>query len=206
MKHTRVKICGITNIEDAHLAVELGTDALGFIFVPDTPRFVQDFDLIASILSSIPPFVTAVAVCSSIAQVPDLSLFHAVQIYSPQDSSIPQGVKLIRAVRVKDEGSLDEIAGVLEQERPHALLLDAYHAGALGGTGAAFNWELATRVIDTFHTPTILAGGLTPENVAMAVSTVHPYAVDVSSGVELAPGKKDPAKLRDFIANVRAVG
>ncbi len=205
MTHTRIKICGITNMEDARLAVELGADALGFIFVPDTPRFVQDFGLIASILSSIPPFVTAVAVCSSTAQVPDLSLFQAVQIYSPISSSIPQGMKLIRAVRVKDEGSLNEIASILQHDHPHTLLLDAYHAGALGGTGATFNWGLATRVIDTFHTPIILAGGLTPDNVALAVSTVRPFAVDVSSGVERAPGKKDPARLRDFIANVRAV-
>lgn len=200
---TRIKICGITNREDAEAAVEFGADALGFIFVPDTPRYVGD--RAAELTRDLPPFIARVAVCADAEQARAVPTeFDTLQLYSGETDR--PGARFIRAFRIRDASSLDEIALMLASahSRPQALQLDAYHPGKLGGSGVAFNWDLAIEAKGRFGPPIVLAGGLTPENVAEAVRAVRPYAVDVSSGVEAEPGRKDHTKLRNFIEAIRA--
>ena len=199
---TRVKICGITNQEDAQFAVEAGADALGFILVPGTPRYVGNRPDVLAIARSI-PFVAAVAVVSDPASVnaEALEAFSAVQFY---EGSMPERrMSRIRALRVRDESVLDEIAA-LEGEC-EGFVLDAYHPAKLGGSGETFDWDLAREAVSRSSRPIILAGGLTPENVAGAVAAVRPFAVDVSSGVETEPGRKDPAKVLAFVHAVRVI-
>ena len=203
----RIKICGITNRDDARAAVDYGADALGFIFVPETPRYVGDKPEIGAILEELPPFVTPVAVCKAFDQAPDPMLlpFHTVQFYRhdlPDAAQIAHR-RLVPAFRIQDVSSLDAIAAFLTLHRPHAILLDAYHKDRLGGSGETFNWDLALEAKARFAIPLILAGGLTPDNVGDAIAAVRPYAVDVSSGVEAEPGRKDHARLRAFIRAVR---
>ena len=201
---TRIKICGITSRDDALLAVEQGADALGFIFVPQTPRFVGERGDIAELLRSLPPFVTRTAVCTTAETLPVglLDSLDAVQFYSP-DFPYVAGKVMVQSFRIKDAGSLDPIEEALRIRRPQGIHLDTYHQDKMGGSGETFNWELALMVKARFDLPLILSGGLTPENVAEAITRVRPYAVDVSSGVEAAPGRKDPARLRAFFQAVR---
>ena len=210
---TRVKICGITNVEDARAAVDYGADALGFIFVPDTPRYIGGDFRLTSLLADIPPFVAKVAVCMSPGQIvesPELMEFNAAQFYQ-EDGFMEAigGQQWIYACRIKNESSLTEIILTEEKSRvhplkhSHALLLDTYHKDKLGGSGETFNWDLAVEAKKRFNLPIILAGGLTADNVEEAIAKVQPYAVDVSSGVEAEPGRKDHAKLRAFIRAVR---
>lgn len=203
---TRVKICGITNIDDAHAAIDYGAHALGFIFVPSTPRYVGDCADFLDELHLLPPYVSRVAVCANPDAVPGdwLSELDTIQFYARAwDWRKHPGKRWIQAFRIRDESSLDEIATALKRAQPHALLLDAYHPDKLGGSGETFKWELACEAKARFQMPILLAGGLTPENVAEAVAAVRPYAVDVSSGVEAEPGRKDHAKLRAFIRAVQ---
>lgn len=201
---TRIKICGITSRDDALLAVEQGVDALGFIFVPQTPRFVGERGDIAELLRSLPPFVTRTAVCTTAETLPVglLDSLDAVQFYSP-DFPYVAGKVMVQSFRIKDAGSLDPIEEALRIRSPQGIHLDTYHQDKMGGSGETFNWELALMVKARFDLPLILSGGLTPENVAEAITRVRPYAVDVSSGVEAAPGRKDPARLRAFFQAVR---
>jgi phosphoribosylanthranilate isomerase len=203
---TRVKICGITNAEDAQAAIAYGADALGFNFVPSTPRYIGENSQALAILLDLPPFVSRVAVCTQTDTVPAESLpyFDCIQYYAPggQAGALP-GQRHIPAFRIQDARSLDAIAAAIQDHRPHALLLDAYHPDKLGGSGATFDWELAREAKARFGLPVILAGGLTPENVAEALAAVQPFGVDVSSGVEAEPGRKDPAKLKAFLRAVR---
>jgi phosphoribosylanthranilate isomerase len=200
---TRIKICGITNREDALLAVEQGADALGFIFVPQTPRFVGEWEDLVELLRSLPPFVTRTAVCTT-AEMPVALLdgLDAVQFYSPDFPSVP-GKVMVQSFRIKDAGSLDLMEETLRARRPRAIHLDTYHKDKMGGSGETFNWELAVEAKARFDLPLILSGGLTPENVAEAITRVRPYAVDVSSGVEAELGRKDPARVRAFCQAVR---
>jgi len=201
---TRVKICGITNMGDAMAAVDLGANALGFILVPDTPRYVGENPDIVSVLQHIPPFVTRVAVCR---QVEDLSeklaaYFDAVQYYSGSSWHGAWAKKqAMQAIRVRDQRSLDSVDW--RTITANAVVLDAYHPEMLGGTGNTVDWELALQARQRCEQPLVLAGGLTPENVADAIRAVRPYAVDVSSGVESEPGVKDIDKLRRYIRAVR---
>jgi phosphoribosylanthranilate isomerase len=201
---TRIKICGITNREDALVAVEQGADALGFIFVPHTPRFVGEREDLAELLRSLPPFVTRTAVCTTAETLPVdlLDWLDAVQFYSPDFPSVP-GKVMVQSFRIKDAGSLDLMEEALRVRRPQAIHLDTYHKDKMGGSGETFNWELAVEAKARFDLPLILSGGLTPENVAEAITAIRPYAVDVSSGVEAAPGRKDPARVRAFCQAVR---
>ncbi len=201
---TRIKICGVTNREDALLAVEQGADALGFIFVPQTPRFVGEREDLEEMLRSVPPFVTRTAVCTTAATLPVglLDSLETVQFYSPDFPSVP-GKVMVQSFRIKDAGSLDLIEEALRNRRPQAIHLDTYHKDKMGGSGEMFNWELALEAKARFDLPLILSGGLTPENVAEVIAKVRPYAVDVSSGVEAAPGRKDPARIRAFCQSVR---
>ena len=201
---TRVKICGITRWEDARLAVELGAAALGFNFYPPSPRYVDPAAAHAIILK-LPPLVTAVGVFANepddahVARVTRESGVTTVQLhgprYPPLDGALA-GFPRIRAVVVK-EGFRPEL---LREFGGGTFLLDTFDAKLPGGTGKPFDWALA-REANRFGT-IILAGGLTPENVGQAIRMVRPFAVDVASGVEAAPGKKDPKKMRAFFAAV----
>ena len=197
---TKVKICGITRIEDALQALACGADALGFVFYEKSPRCVQPEEA-RRIIKQLPPFATCVGLFvnadgETVRETVAHCALDAVQYHGdePAEACSKAPVKVIKALRVKDASSLDQH----ESYKVSALLLDAWCADAYGGTGKTFNWEIAARVAQ--QRPVILAGGLTPENVAEAVSVVHPYAVDVSSGVEAYPGQKDPEKVAAFIA------
>ena len=201
---TRVKICGITRWEDAQLAVRLGAAALGFNFYPPSPRYLDPAAARAIILK-LPPMVTPVGIFANesdgerVAQVAGESRVTAVQLHGPPFPPWERalaGYRLIRGVGVR-EGFQAEMLRGLEGD---ALLLDTYDPTLPGGTGKSFPWALA-REANRFGT-IILAGGLTPENVEQAIREVRPFAVDVASGVESAPGVKDPAKLRAFFAAV----
>ncbi|MFC1716268.1 phosphoribosylanthranilate isomerase [Candidatus Poribacteria bacterium] len=205
----KIKVCGITNSEDAHAAVDLGADALGFIFVPNTPRYVEP-QTVERIISELPPFITTVGVfadappetVSEIIQICDLN---AAQLHGSETPSYCNTiatrcrVPVIKAFRIKDQNSLS----LIPEYEVSAYLLDTYVKGKKGGTGEIFNWDLAKEAKE--YGRIIIAGGLTPENVAQAIRHVEPYAVDVSSGVESKPGKKDHAKVRAFIENIRAL-
>ena len=197
---TRVKICGITNPDDLRAAVEAGADAIGFIRVPESPRFVPD-DLFHALVQATPPFVTTVAVVRRPSDATN-SATDCVQYYEEGESpALPK--RRIRAFRVRGEESLMEVENYAGAEAVHAYHLDAYHPGMLGGAGERFDWNLARRITEIAAKPIVLAGGLTPDNVVEAIRQVQPYAVDVSTGVEISPGRKDHAKLRTFIAAVR---
>jgi phosphoribosylanthranilate isomerase len=196
----RVKICGITNLEDALLAAELGADALGFIFYARSPRHVAP-ETAREIIAQLPPFVAAVGVFvdESAAVVQELAAqagLDWVQLHGQESPEYCRnlGRKVIKAFRIQDEGSLHLLAGY--QGAAQALLLDTYKKGQMGGTGEIFDWHVA-REAKKYGT-IILAGGLNPGNVAQAIATAGPAAVDAASGTEAAPGKKDPAKLRAF--------
>jgi phosphoribosylanthranilate isomerase len=199
----RVKICGITNLEDARAAVDAGAHALGFIFFHGSPRYIAP-EKAAEIIPALPPFISSVGVFvddthNNIARIVEMTGLTAVQLHGNEtpDSCARVSTKVIKAFRVKDAGSLNE----LSRYKACAFLLDSYVPGQQGGTGARFNWDLAVEA-KRLGTPIILAGGLTPENVGDAVAKVQPYGVDVSSGVESSPGRKDHEKVREFIRRV----
>ena len=205
---TRIKICGITNQEDARAAVDYGADALGFVLIPESPRFIMPHAA-KKIAWELPPFIQTVVLvkeCQEEAFSFDLwdAGFSALQFYEGDCTTTVSGtMACIRAFQMRDESSLAEIEAHFKFLTFNAILLDAYHKDKLGGSGETFNWDLAVEAKKRFDVPIILAGGLTPENVAEAIATVQPYAVDVSSGVEAEPGRKDHAKLRAFIRAVR---
>ena len=202
---TRVKICGITRVEDALAAAEAGADAIGLVFVETSPRCVSA-ERARAITAALPPFITVVGlfvdapaarVREVLGQVPlDLLQFHGRE--SPEDCQ-QYGYPYIRAVRMAPGADLSAEARRYAQAA--GLLLDAYDPQLAGGTGATFDWA---RVPRDLNKPVILAGGLTPENVGRAIQAVRPYAVDVSSGVEQSKGIKDAAKIAAFIRNVEA--
>ena len=201
---TRVKICGITRWEDAQLAVELGAAALGFNFYPPSPRYIDPAAARAIILK-LAPLVTAVGIFADewdgehVARIARESRVRVVQLHGPQFPRLSGALEdfpRIRGVAVREGFQpvmLSELVG-------DAFLLDAFDPELLGGTGKTFNWALA-REANRYGT-IILAGGLTPENVGQAIREVRPFAVDVASGVESAPGRKDAGKLRAFFQEV----
>jgi phosphoribosylanthranilate isomerase len=200
----KVKICGITNKADAHAAVESGADVLGFVFCPDSQRCV-DLDAAAGIIRGLPPFVVKAGVFVDAKEdfveraVNECGLnllqFHG---HESPDYCLQFGVMSMKAFRIRDAGSLEQIPAY----KTDAWLLDAWSPARPGGTGQAFNWDLAIQA-NQLGRRIFLAGGLTPENVGEAVRKVQPYAVDVSSGVESAPGKKDHRKLKAFLDAAR---
>ena len=199
----RVKICGITSVEDALQAVEAGADALGFVFHEKSPRSVSP-EQAAMIIRALPPFVQAVglfvnAEIDLVNAMAELCRLDLVQLHGEEPPEFCGLVarRVIKAFRVKDVTSLDLIGNY----RVAGYLLDAWLPDTYGGTGTTFNWEIA-KLAGEFG-PIILAGGLTPCNVRSAVEAVAPYGVDVSSGVESAPGKKDPEKVREFIGRAK---
>ncbi|MHB9110532.1 MAG: phosphoribosylanthranilate isomerase [Armatimonadota bacterium] len=196
----RIKICGITNTEDARLAVDLGADALGFIFYAKSPRCVTPAAA-REIIADLPPFVTPVAVVVDEPDVPAL-LAHtgcrAAQVHAGARIVTPS-YPLIRAIPL---ATREDLAPLRDPAGACAFLLDAKVKGMHGGTGRTVDWTLA-REAATFGPPIILAGGLNPENVADAIRIAQPYAVDLNSGVEAGPGKKDPERLRAAFAAIR---
>jgi phosphoribosylanthranilate isomerase len=203
---TQVKICGVTNVADGLVAAEAGADLIGLMFYEQSPRHVT-LARAAEISRALPRFLIRVGVF--VNPSPDLVVqaisecqltmlqFHGDE---PSDFCTHFGLMSVKAIRVRDESSLQ----LLENYRTDAFLLDAHSQKGLGGTGEQFNWDLAVKA-QAFGRPIFIAGGLTPENVAAAVQTVYPFGVDVSSGVESAPGIKDPAKVRAFIAAAKSV-
>jgi len=203
---TKVKICGITNLADAQVAVEAGADAIGFIFYEKSPRFVT-IQQAAEISKQLPPFVMRVGVFVDAdtdfitRAIGDCNL-NLLQFHGDEapEFCTQFGLMSMKAFRVRDMESLKEFP----KYQTDAYLLDAFSSTTLGGTGKTFSWDLAVEA-QKFGKPIFLSGGLTPENVADAVKKVQPFAVDVSSGVEITPGKKDAAKVRAFIFAVKAV-
>ncbi len=199
---TRIKICGVSNGLDAMAAADAGADALGFIAVPGSPRFLPP-EVYSEISAALPLFVKRVVVAHRPEDAEDY-LAEYVQHYedTTDKSRFRRGAQWrIRAFRMRDETSLAEIAAY--PGPVGAVHLDTYHKDTLGGSGETFDWSLAVRAKQLADRPIILAGGLTPDNVKDALDAVRPYAVDVSSGVEASPGVKDHAKIKAFVRAVR---
>ena len=197
----RVKICGITQPEDAQLASRLGADALGFIFYPQSKRYVTP-ERAARLMAKLPPFVTKVGVFVNhpLEEVNRLVMelgLDIIQLHGEETPDYCEGVQtsVIKAFRVQQDSFGPRM---LRHYRCTAYLLDTYHSECYGGTGKAFDWNLARSARE--YGPVILSGGLTAETLTQAVETVQPEAVDVCSGVESAPGRKDVNKLRAFLA------
>ena len=204
MDNVAVKICGITNYEDASMAVELGADALGFIFA-SSPRQIAP-QKAREIIGGMPPFVKTVGVFvnegrAAIRRVIKYCGLDLVQLHGDEsadfcDALLPYSIK---ALRIADSPSLPSIKAYHGKAR--ALLLDTYCKDKAGGTGKTFDWKLALK-IKKLGIPIILSGGLAPANIGEAISTVKPYAVDVNSGVEERPGKKDYVLMKDLMQKV----
>jgi phosphoribosylanthranilate isomerase len=208
--HTRIKICGITNCEDAEAAIGTGADALGFNTWPGTPRHL-DLDQAADWLSALPPFVTKVAllVNASLAEarrIAQLPFIDALQLHGDENPAYCAALRdcgrpFIKALRLQTG---DDLSHLSEFGTPY-FLIDAHVAGAFGGTGVRADLALAAEFRRRYpRFSLVLAGGLRPENVAETIRELRPYAVDVSSGVEAKPGRKDLVLMRSFVAAVRA--
>jgi phosphoribosylanthranilate isomerase len=204
-----VKVCGITNVEDAMAAVEAGADALGFIFYEQSPRYVVPA-VAGRIIAELPPLVMPIGVfvnerLSTVRSVMDRCGLAMAQLHGDEDASYCHELSrpAMKALRLKNRGALLALAEYQGRGRVRGFVLDAFSEAAYGGTGQITDWGLAAEVAKS--TPVLLAGGLTPENVAEAIRVVRPYGVDVSSGVESAPGKKNHAKIRAFLDAVRVV-
>ncbi|MDM3871668.1 phosphoribosylanthranilate isomerase [Porticoccus sp. W117] len=201
---TRVKICGITSVEDARHALQAGADAIGLVFYDKSPRFVET-DVARQISAAVGPFVTLVglfvnASAEQVNKVLGTVPLQVLQFHGDESSDFCRqfGRPWYKAIRMAPD------LGVAEQVQAfgdsHGLLFDAWQADKYGGTGATFEWQR----IPAMNKPVILAGGLTPENVVEAVKTVRPYAVDISGGVESSPGKKCPQKMQQFIERAKS--
>ncbi len=201
---TRVKICGITRVQDGLFAAEVGADAIGLVFYPKSPRFVTS-DQADSILQKLPPFITNVGlfvnpssedVLDIIGRVRlDLLQFHGEE---PPEFCEQFGLPYLKAVRVKP--GIDLVQYALAYSGAKGLLLDAFVEGTHGGTGQSFDWSL---IPDQLSLPVVLSGGLNADNVIAAIRHVRPWAVDVSSGVEASKGIKDAAQMTAFMKGVR---
>ncbi|MDZ7922562.1 MAG: phosphoribosylanthranilate isomerase [Marinagarivorans sp.] len=201
----RVKICGITSVNDAQHAVAAGADALGLVFYPPSPRYVESLELAADIARAAGPFVTVVGLFVDpapeylnrvLAAVPlDILQFHGNE--SPEFCSA-SGRPYLKALRMKPSVDIAALANSYTDAR--GILLDAYRKGVPGGTGETFDWAAIPHNINA---PLVLAGGLTPSNIAKACAQVGPYGVDVSGGVEATHGIKDPALVSDFITQAK---
>lgn len=199
----KVKICGITNIDDALAAVDSGADALGFVFYRASPRYVKP-DMAREIIKKLPPFITTVGVfvdetAEEIARLTHYVSLDAVQLHGRESPEMCRIINktVIKAIQVRDITDLE----TLGHYQVSAFLLDAFTPEYFGGTGQVFNWDIALAAKQFGRV--ILAGGLTPDNIQKAVRFVQPYAVDVSSGVEREKGKKDHIKLKLFIEKAK---
>jgi len=200
----RVKICGITNLDDAMAAVDFGADALGFVFFKESPRYISSSNA-ASIIKRLPSFITTVGVFvneqpEEIENVIAISGVDVIQLHGEEPPERCVFTKrVIKAMRVETLESLDPLMdyrGIVS-----AFLLDTFTSGLFGGTGKIFNWDIAVEAKQLGRI--ILAGGLTQDNIVDAVERVRPYGVDVSSGVEIEKGRKDHKKMQLFIERAK---
>jgi phosphoribosylanthranilate isomerase len=200
----KVKICGITNLEDALTATEAGTDALGFILYSKSKRFIKAKD-VRKITLKLPPFILKVGVFvnedpRNVLEILSYAHLDFAQLHgdeTPEECEYVGAHRVIKVFRLKEVSEVEKIKPYIGKIR--AILLDTYSKDSYGGTGKTFNWEIAMAVKERFDITVILSGGLNPENVAKAIREVNPYAVDVSSGVETEPGKKDKEKVFQFV-------
>lgn len=205
----KIKICGITNVEDADVAVKTGADALGFVMYRKSPRWVEPA-VARSIIAGLPPFVLPVGVfvneeAEKVRTLMDECGFGLAQLHGDESAAYCQnlGRPTLKALRLKDRGTFLALAEFQGRANVRGFLIDTFSDQSYGGTGQTADWTLAQEVARS--APVILAGGLNPANVAGAIHIVRPYGVDVSSGVEQSPGKKDHHKLKAFIEAARLV-
>ena len=203
LMRTRVKICGITRVEDAAAVVQSGADALGLVFYPKSPRFV-DTALARVIAESVSPFVTVVGLFvnagpETIHQVIESVPLGLLQFHGDEDNATCKsfGLPFIKSIAMRD--GIDVLSDMERYPDAAGFLLDAWQPQSHGGGGATFDWQF---IPESSPAPLILAGGLTPENVSLAINTSRPYAVDVSSGVESGKGIKSAAKIAAFMRGV----
>lgn len=206
-RRVRVKICGLTSVEAAAAAAAAGADAIGLVFYPPSPRHLADLELARDIVFAAGPLINIVGlfvnpqpqeVAKVLARVPlTLLQFHGDE---SEGFCLDFARPYLKALRMKP--GVDVAAQAAFYQNAAGLLLDAYHPAMPGGTGEVFDWQLIPPYLPR---PLILAGGLRPDNIAQAVETVRPWAVDVSGGVESSPGVKDPGLIREFIDRARAV-
>lgn len=205
----KVKICGITNLRDAKAAIDAGADLLGFNFYPESPRYISP-DKVRRLVSKLPTFIDTVGVFVN-AEVDEVKSIARncrldwVQLHGDETPGFCASLdelhfKVIKAIRVKDSADIE----YAHNFSTDALLLDAYHPDQYGGSGKSFNWKMALRMIGHLYGRVFLAGGITPENVAEAV-TLGIYGIDVCSGIESRPGKKDYKKMRKLFENISNV-
>lgn len=210
MMRVRVKFCGITSATDAGKAALVGADALGFVFFKESPRYVTPKDA-ERIIKNVPPFISTVGIFVNddlgfIEECVEGCGLSAVQLHGDEDTRYCvafknlkfKGVSLIKAIRIKDRESLS----LIEECPADAFLLDAYESNVYGGTGKGFDRMLAI-VAKEYGRRIIVAGGLTPDNVRNVIKEIGPYAVDVSSGIESSPGKKNLELMEEFMREVR---
>ena len=205
----KVKICGITNADDARAAVEAGADAVGFIFYEKSPRYVVPA-VAARIVADLPPLILPVGVfvnegLATVRSIMDSCGLALAQLHGDENASYCHDLSrpAIKGLRLKDRASMLALAEYQGRGGVRGFVLDRFSEAAYGGTGQVTDWHLAAEMAKS--TCVLLAGGLTPENVTEAIRAVRPYGVDVSSGVESAPGKKDHAKIFAFLDAVRVV-
>ncbi len=202
----QVKICGITRLSDAEKAVELGADALGFVFAK-SPRQITP-QKARRITQKISPFVKTVGVFvnenpAKILEIRDFCHLDLIQLHGnePVSHCVELGTEVIKAFRIQGEASLLEIPDFRDHVR--AILLDTYQKGSNGGTGKIFDWRLAVKAKET-GIPVVLSGGLGPRNIEKALAEVHPFAVDISSGIEESPGAKNHEQMRILMDRISA--
>jgi phosphoribosylanthranilate isomerase len=202
----RIKICGLTNLNDALDAIDAGANAIGFVFYPPSPRYVSP-EALQQWISQLPPFVSKVGVFvdekpDSIRQISELCRLDIVQLHGQESSRFCQQLNkpVIKGIGLQRK---EDLINLLPYSKNvvTALLLDSYSEKIPGGTGRSFDWDLAKQA--KAYGRIILAGGLSPENVRQAINEVQPYAVDVSTGVELRPGKKDKSRIIKFIQEAK---
>jgi phosphoribosylanthranilate isomerase len=209
----KVKICGLTRPADVELAIELGADALGFVCEPSSPRYVGP--RVRELVDGVAPYTMCVGVYGRLNS-DDAAFLNCVQFEDMGGSTsifasagMSHTPPVIKTVRPRSVDNVSLQLKLLEnwlaehQIQPRAFLLDAYDEKSYGGTGRTTDWDFAADFVRLSSRKVILAGGLTPDNVSVAIQKVRPYAVDVSSGIESSPGVKDPVKMRDFIQAAR---
>lgn len=205
MQRTRIKFCGITRATDALLAGSLGVDAFGFIFYPPSPRYISP-EKAASIVSRLPPMITTVGVFMDaapevVAQTLEITPLSLLQFHGSESEvdCARWGRPYIKTIRVRAESNLAAQADC--HQKACGFLLDTYLPDQVGGTGRTFDWSLLSPI----SRPVVLAGGLNADNVKAAITTLSPYAVDVSTGIEQLPGIKDEHLMRSFVQAVQSV-
>jgi len=200
----RIKICGITNLDDAMAAVDFGADALGFVFFKESPRFIS-YKNAAVVIKSLPSFITTIGVFvdekpKEIEKITDTTGIDVIQLHGSEPPEMCNlSRRIIKAIRVKSLESLDPL--IYYRDIVSVFLLDTFTPNVFGGTGQIFNWDIAVEAKQFGRI--ILSGGLTPDNISNAVTRVKPYGVDVSSGVESEKGKKDHKKMKLFIERAK---